>query len=201
MPTSLVSTGVQFPDSTIQTTAATASSPPGMVLVQTVNATAAATLSGTFSSTYDNYFITVNNISPSGSNAELQIRFAVGGTLQTSGYWDGFGLASNDPFTANFQSSRSTIRFMSDVSQNNPERGGNAFFYFRNVNGTTLKSFNGMANYYGNGNNGLQYYGATIGGIGINGSTAALSGFSLYWNGGQNFQATGVMRIYGLRNS
>jgi hypothetical protein len=198
MAVSLVSTGVQFPDSSIQTTAA---SPSGLVLVSSTTPTVATTLSGTFSSTYDNYLINVYNIMPSSSNAELQIQFAVGGTLQTSGYWDGFGLAAVDYSQAQFPGSRSNIRLTSNCESNSAERGAALTIWFRNVNSTSsTKSFNGMATWWGNGNSGQSFYGAALGGVGISGSSAALSGFSLYWNSGQTFQARGVMKIYGYKN-
>lgn len=60
MPTSLVSTGVQFPDSTIQTTAASAS---GIVLLESVTVSAATTATLTsFSTTYRNYLVFCMNL-------------------------------------------------------------------------------------------------------------------------------------------
>ena len=60
MPTSLVSTGVQFPDSTIQTTAAGAST---MTLVATATSTSGTTLTFTgLTSSYKKYIIYFNNV-------------------------------------------------------------------------------------------------------------------------------------------
>lgn len=84
MAVSLVSTGVQFPDSTIQTTAATASAAPGMVLLQAVTASASSTVDLTsFSSTYDNYQIVATDIRPTNDADYLQAQLNTGGTWRT----------------------------------------------------------------------------------------------------------------------
>lgn len=72
MPTSLVSTGVQFPDSTIQTTAASAS---GLTLLQTVTGTSASTIDITgFSNTYKNYRILGINIRNASGSFSTDLR-------------------------------------------------------------------------------------------------------------------------------
>lgn len=72
MPTSLVSTGVQFPDSTVQTTAASAS---GLTLLQTVTGTSASTIDITgFSNTYKNYRILGINIRNASGSFSTDLR-------------------------------------------------------------------------------------------------------------------------------
>lgn len=72
MATSLVSTGVQFPDSSIQTTAAGASP---ITLITTTTASAASEVAFTgLSSTYVKYIIELTNVSSSVNNTNLYIR-------------------------------------------------------------------------------------------------------------------------------
>lgn len=87
MAVSLISTGVQFPDSTIQTTAATASSPPGLVLLSAATiSSGTATVditTGVFSSTYDAYFIIMQG--SASANSTVYMYFILDGTVITSG--------------------------------------------------------------------------------------------------------------------
>ena len=79
MPTSLVSTGVQFPDSTIQTTAASAST---VTLVSTATSTSGTTVSFTgLSTTYKKYQVVYNGVRCNASasfatSARLGLRFS-----------------------------------------------------------------------------------------------------------------------------
>lgn len=86
MAVSLVSTGVQFPDSTIQTTAATASAPSPWVLLSTVTASGASTMDieTGFSSSYDYYKIIIPELYQSyPTYGQLYIRLKMGGAYQS----------------------------------------------------------------------------------------------------------------------
>ncbi len=99
MATSLVSTGVQFPDSTIQTTAAGAS---GLTLLSTVTASGAsqADFTGLSSTAYMYYQLIGKNILPSTQmTLELLVSTNNGSSFVTTGYsnyFGGFGTASYD---------------------------------------------------------------------------------------------------------
>lgn len=83
MAVSLVSTGVQFPDSTIQTTAAGGGT---YVFISTTVASAATQVNLTgFDSTYDTYIIDCPNISTS-TSITLGARFFNSGTIHTGTY-------------------------------------------------------------------------------------------------------------------
>jgi hypothetical protein len=88
MPTSLVSTGVQFPDSTIQTTAAGASNVVKISSTTVSSAVSAVNVtSGLSTSTYGIFLIHV--IFPTISNGDtigLQVSSNGGSTYATSGY-------------------------------------------------------------------------------------------------------------------
>lgn len=96
MAVSLVSTGIQFPDATIQTTAAAGGS--GLVLLssQTVSSeTTYVTFSNVFSSTYDNYLVVFNSVGLSTSyaytNGILQVQLQRSGSFVTTGYFGSYG--------------------------------------------------------------------------------------------------------------
>ena len=82
MAVSLVSTGVQFPDSTIQTTAATAGAAAGWVKIQGQQFSAVSTVDFTtgINSTYKSYMFVFTNVSSSTtSNANLNAQFSSNG--------------------------------------------------------------------------------------------------------------------------
>ena len=84
MPTSLISTGVQFPDSSIQTTAVGA--PGSWVYISTTTASNSATVDITsgFSSTYDTYVIVFQNLATTLDDRAITTRLYLGGSLVTS---------------------------------------------------------------------------------------------------------------------
>jgi hypothetical protein len=83
MPTSLVSTGVQFPDSTIQTTAASAGT---STLITTVTATASATVNLAFSGSYYAIQIIGTDIYPLSSSRNIEIRYTTN-NFSTVNFW------------------------------------------------------------------------------------------------------------------
>jgi hypothetical protein len=86
MAVSLVSTGVQFPDSTIQTTAAGGSGALIFLSSATASSSATVDLETTFNSTYDQYLITISALLPATNNVDFQAQFKQGGSYRTAGY-------------------------------------------------------------------------------------------------------------------
>lgn len=88
MPTSLVSTGVQFPDSTIQTTAASASSFTFLNTTTVAANTQIVDITTPFTSSYKHFLIVGTNIIRTGptSNSTVNLQIYRGGSLVTSDY-------------------------------------------------------------------------------------------------------------------
>jgi len=198
MPTSLVSTGVQFPDSTIQTTAATASSPPGLVLISSVSPAAASTLSAlnVFSSTYDNYFIIGMGLTPASGSATISMRYAVGGSVVTTPYF--FTGGSNAP-----QAGMNSDTKYDLTPQSGSQIYNSASFRINiyNVNSTvTKKQMDGMALYFNSGGNNNASF-MFAGTFGIFNPISVPSGVQFFFDGGQNFREQGSLKIYGYKNS
>ena len=91
MATSLVSTGVQFPDSTIQTTAASASA---VTLISTTNASAATTVDIPITGSYSTYKLVISNVRPS-SQAFVRFKYTTNNFSTVNGFnvGSGFGFA------------------------------------------------------------------------------------------------------------
>lgn len=89
MAVSLVSTGVQFPDSTIQTTAASASA---VTLISTTNASAATTVDIPITGSYSTYKLVISNVRPS-SQAYLRFKYTTDNfsTVNDFNVGSGFG--------------------------------------------------------------------------------------------------------------
>jgi hypothetical protein len=101
MATSLVSTGVQFPDSTIQTTAATASAPSATVFISSTivaSSTASVAFTGLSNSTYAYYVLEFTNLYfTSNDSLLIQLSSDNGASYATGGYngtvvWGGAGV-------------------------------------------------------------------------------------------------------------
>jgi hypothetical protein len=198
MPTSLVSTGVQFPDSTIQTTAATAGADPGMVLISSTNATAVTTIDINFSASYNNYIIVSQGLQPSSVNQTMYIRFFVGGVIQTGTV---YGRNSGTNVVGAGQDFLSSAFIAVNAAGNTspasaePSRGMNFFINMHGVNNSQYKYL------YGNTSANL---GSSLSGQLFAGSyngTSALTGIRFYWSGGDTFAAQGSIKLYGLKNS
>lgn len=191
----LGSTGITFPDATTQTTAATAGAAPGLVLISSTNATSATTLQNlnAFSSTYDNYLIVGDGLSPATAGI-LGMRVAVAGSVVTAG----------NPYQWNITNGAT---FNGDVSwpiyyttmASSSSNGCSFQMFLLDVNNTTrYKTMNLGAVAFRSSTSTWQ--GNSIYGVFLD-STSALTGVQLYFQNGSNFLAQGNMKIYGFKNS
>ena len=192
MAVSLVSTGVQFPDSSIQTTAALA---PSFVLISSTNATSATTINIDFSSSYDNYFFVGQNIANDTGNGFLACRVKVGGTVQ-SGATD-YGRNSsgipNNFANANYMAINSSAAQGTSGAYANK---GLSFWGNMNcINNAFSKTFFGSLI-----SNTTDIYHAELFANCFYG-TSTLSGVQFYFLNGSNFTAQGSIKLYGYKNS
>lgn len=193
MPTSLVSTGVQFPDSTIQTTAASASA---LVLVnsQSLSGASSYTLTTGISSTYDNYFFTINALTSSSAGSYIAARFQKSGSVQASGY-------INKGIYAYYSSSLSVLGSYSNyivvISNTYNNAPASVYGYLLNVNSTTPSYTQGlfMTSIISDNVGGADF--VNIGGS--HSSNATITGLNFYQASGSNF--TGTFKLYGIAKS
>lgn len=154
MAVSLVSTGVQFPDSTIQTTAAGASA---VTLISTTTTTSSSTVDIAFSGSYTHYQVICTNVfsASNNANASPQMAYSTDSFATVSGWSDGIGwgvqLGSGSGWLAwdlqgggtRWVTGNSTVPYTPGVMGN---------FMFPNAKSTTLYKFfqcvAGGANYY-----------------------------------------------------
>lgn len=197
MATSLVSTGVQFPDSTIQTTAAGAS---GLTLLSTVTASSSSTVNieTGIGSSYDFYLITVTNVTTD-ANGIFRGRMKLGGSYRTDGYYamsNGGYAGGSGNLAVNQNSADSFQLALSNISSvTNSTLSGE--FWFSNPTSTSVLK---LANWVFGGYNydGGSYH--TIQGTGGNGnytgSSAVLTGIQFSFTSGT--VVTGTFRLYGF---
>lgn len=195
MAVSLVSTGVQFPDSTIQTTAAGAS---GLTLISTTTSAGGANtfdITTGFSSTYDDYIIIGENITLGDrSNAAAYMRIYAGGSVITSGTYNRvnlYGIGSPGVIRGTNDSIPTFIDFYNTSV-------GSCQITLTNVNSTSGRT------------QGLAIFGAndssTVSGVNVavisfnNPTTSALTGIRLLWDSGfATFPAGAVLKLYGVK--
>lgn len=163
----------------------------GIVLLATLTPTAAANLDflTTFTSSYDNYMIVGDGITPSADN-NLAIRLAVAGASDTG---------SNYSAPLHISSSTTTVAYADVINTvESTGMGANFKIYILNANSTTgLKSIsveavcqNAATPGWANNSASYAYFAAN-----------AVSGFRLYWTAAANFAAVGKVRVYGYSNS
>jgi hypothetical protein len=128
MATSLVSTGVQFPDNSIQTTAAGASA---LVLISTLTASGASNVAWTGLATYDTYLLLFKNVTMSNSYVTYQVGTGGGPTYITSGYVGGKGFTgtASDITSTTISATTPELHF---PNTNGPASGA---VYFYNMTG------------------------------------------------------------------
>jgi hypothetical protein len=194
MAVSLVSTGVQFPDATIQTTAV---SPAGVVLISNTTATNSATVDLTFTGSYTNYQLIMSQVrSVTGTAAVPQLAISTNSfsSLQT---WGGGGGWGNLAGSSNGWVSWDTTGGYSFTFTNadyNRDPGVVANLIFPNAKAALYKSCTGTLGAR------LGYQGYDRQMVGANFSawttstTAAITGVRIYMTSGN---IKGVFSLYG----
>lgn len=200
MAVSLVSTGVQFPDSTIQTTAATGGG--SWIYLSTVTASGASTVSveNTFDATYDQYVIVAPAFTLSGSptNTELKMHLKIGGSYPASSGYMYVSNQTNSTTYSGLSSSNNDAIYLSTRlgdSSSFPNAVMDLVIYISKPSTTNrYKTVMWKGNQtFGNNPNEMSGTGW------YSGSTAALTGVRLLFAGGATF--SGSFRLYGIKNS
>lgn len=199
MAVSLVSTGVQFPDSSIQTTAASASS---WVYLSTTTASNSSTVDveNAFDSTYSTYVIIISDMYPNTTNTNLQVRFKLAGayvdvnykymgtdnTTNTPSSYSGYGATSQGQgVLTRYQYGASASRVMSST-----------MFISNPSNTSSNKYVYGFGTYNQNNDAHIsQTYS-----VQNSGSTSALTGVRFFMSSGATITA-GTFRLYGIKAS
>jgi hypothetical protein len=183
MPTSLISTGVQFPDNSIQTTAASAGA---MILLQTVTASGASTVgfSGV-NSTYSTYIILCTQMSLSVNNVQLNLRHTVGGVPDSTA--SAYTYANGNMSSTWLYSTGSIDRFVFGI--NSFFGTTNASLEIRVMLGSSMQDYYVLAKNQGN-------FLQLASGKSLRNVT--VDGFVLYPGTGT---VSGTFRLYGIKNS
>lgn len=201
MPTSLVSTGVQFPDNTTQTTAAAAS---GLTLLQTITASGSPSsvdLETGIGSTYNFYLVTYTDVTPNTGSAFLRLQMKLDGTYRTSGYFvQGVGgYSSGSSALAYGAGNESGINLTLSSVVTTAGQGAHGEVWFSNPTSTTAYKMMNWAGGYLDGSNLVNLQGSSgqfTGGVG----NTALTGVRFVFTSSRTF-ASGIFRLYGLANS
>ena len=167
----------------------------GLTLLGTATPTAAANLDdflSTFTSTYDNYEIIVEGILPASGTPPLYLRVANAGTADGGSVYYTGDINS----TSGFTTAAAFHVIISNVFATG--KGCGASIRISNVNdATNLKLIESRS--------GCQIDAVptffTSAKTSIYNPANAVSGFRLYWAGGQDFAAVGKVRVYGYSNS
>lgn len=193
MATSLVSTGVQFPDSTIQTTAAGASA---LKLLSTVTASSSSTveLETGIGSTYDFYLITVSNVTTD-ANGIFKARLKVDGSYNTSAYYGSAngGYSGGGNYALAMGGDPALYTAISYISSTSGSTLSGEFWFSNPTSTSVYKTTNWVFS-------GLDATSpsawTTQGAGGYMGSTSALTGVRFYFTTGSI--VTGTFRLYGF---
>ena len=160
-----------------------------MVLLNTLNATSAATLSDTssFTGSYSTYLIQFINIIPITNSQSAEFQVQSGGVFQTSSY-----AGQNLPIGATVYAPTTFIPLSSSSEVANSGGGLSATMYFYNPSQTSSPKFatGNWAGWNGSGTNGGVFYGQWTGGNG------AVTGFQMLFAAGGI--STGTIKIYGI---
>lgn len=196
----LGSTGITFPDSTTQTTAATGGG--SWVYLSTVTASGASTVSveTTFDSTYDQYVIVAPAFTLSGNptNSELKMQLKIGGSYPaSSGYMYASNQTNGSTYNGLASSNNDAIYLCNTISDSTsfPKAVMNLIIYVSKPSTTNrYKTVMWQGSHtFGNNPN-------TMNGVGwYSSSDAALTGVRLLFAGGATF--SGSFRLYGIKNS
>lgn len=200
MSTILSSTGVTFPDATVQTTAASASP---FVLVYSTNALSGyyATADSTvITSTYNNYFILLQGTINYSNYGGMYFDMANAGGWSSSGYGYMVGGYNGTWYTASGSSSgRMTSGPTSGSSYLTSYYPVCIECYLYNVNDTTSGAYKQMSFKIGS-STGNDWSSTMVGGcFNSNLASSAVRGIRFY-NGSVPW-GNGFMRVYGIKNS
>jgi hypothetical protein len=203
MAVSLISTGIQFPDSTIQTTAAGGGS--GLTYISQVVASSSSTVSFTGLTAYDNYMVVFSKVIPSGSSVNLYMRTSVnnGSSYASTSYrWSiTYTQSGNGSIGTRYSSSSSPDADFIRLSGNNMDVGSGypcriSGSYTLNVKDASSNNFNiygvgSMIDENGNTTN------PVVGGTRT--ETSATNAVQFYFSSGSI--TSGTFRLYGIANS
>jgi len=154
MPTSLVSTGVQFPDSTIQTTAAVGGGAWTLLTSGTFPGnTSDIDVTTGFSTTYDTYWLLVQNVVCTNFN----IRLDYGSGFLSSGY--GTNLVGNSSVYsgANTQPSNGYGYSRIPIFSSDRQQAVNIYLYNRNGSNNHFIVYQAIQNEIGTGGQNMGY--------------------------------------------
>lgn len=168
-----------------------ASTGASLTLLATLTPTAAATLDAltTFTSSYDNYLIIGQGLLPS-ANDSIMMRFAAAGAADTgSNYYDSSVGGSDSVAGATMTLTGSVFSTGKGCSFTLRVFNANDAVNAKQVLSEHVRQSDGTPTWLAGQNLG-SYIAAN-----------AITGIRFYWAGGNNFQATGKIRIYGYNNS
>jgi hypothetical protein len=172
---------------------------PGLVLLATLTPTAAAAVDAlnVFSSTYDDYLVIGEAITPSAMD-NLQLRFATGGTVDSGSNY----------VTASGATGTSASAYSSSI---NVANGGSIYPISLNGFGASFVFHVLNANDAANAKTAVGRISHSSGGAspvlsggfvsGAYTAANAASGVRFFWSGGTAFEARGKIRIYGIKKA
>lgn len=194
MAVSLVSTGIQFPDSTIQTTAAGGSA---MVFITSATASNSSTLDIENAMTaYGMYVIIATGLNMS-NTGYLQAQLKISGSYQTGTTYYWVTNRAQSPATPQTGSGIDFIRLSDGNSlPSNTSYGMMLTMYLPNPSSSQYKTTSSVLSGFDANLTAIDFYN---GAGGFRGSTGALTGVRFFCNNARTFN--GVFRLYGIANS
>jgi hypothetical protein len=167
-----------------------------LVLLATIAPTAAANVDflTTFTSSYSNYLVIGNGITV-GTTDTLRARFAVAGVVDSgSNYFE--GSVSSQSAGSTITAAQSHLSITHSVYGTG--KGASFTLHVRNANdATNLKTTSCECAHQETVTPGYRFQNYMAAYSAAN----AVSGISFYWSGGNNFAATGTIRVYGYNNT
>lgn len=164
-----------------------------MVLLATITPTVAAAANAltAFTSTYDTYLIVGQGLLPGVADDSLEFRLAVAGAVDSgSNYFD-----MGSYLTGATSAAVNKLPLGNQVGRTG--RGLNFELRIQNANAVAgIKTSAAQAIYENTVANNFE----SFSNIGAYKAANAVTGVSFFWLGGNNFQATGKIRIYGMQN-
>lgn len=170
----------------------TQSSAPGMTLLATITPTAATTIQSLncFTSAYDTYYITYNNIQTSSNTGTctLDMRFAVAGAVVSTSNYNNANAATTTYINLQFGLGTLDAAYASCAGAFIVTNANSTGTYaIKSISGTCVLPSTSIA--------------LATNGYGAFWNSAPITGFSMYLRNGVNFAAQGSVRVYGYANS